>query len=317
MDLTNLLNEQAPVAEPTPQYSKEEYAAKKKAEREALWEQVDTLADGVFESGESLRGFLDFTAGCNHQRTANLLLLYGQNPAITQARTFDGWKRAGRSIRTGEEGYTAIVGQEYEREDGRRAAGYNIGKMFDISQTRGRPVPEPERYEPEELVAAVVQNSPVGIQISGKLPEKIQAQYVPAQRTIFVRNGMDAATTFCSIAREQAHASFAKDGGYRRGAFAAQSYCATYVLAKKYGLDVSGFSFDRVVDACAGLEPQEKRQFLSDVKVAAYTVSRQMEQNLRESQKELSGGEYDIAIPASAEPAGKTKGKAAKAPERA
>lgn len=313
MDLTKFLDPQMPEQETAPAYSKEEYAAMKKAEREALWQRADELADSVFQDSDSLRGFLDFIANCNHQRTANLLLLYSQNPAITQARSFDGWKRAGRSIRTGEEGYTAFVGQEYTREDGRRASGTNVGKMFDVLQTRGRPLPEPEQYGPDELVAAVVQNSPVGIQISDQLPENIQAQYVPAQRTIFVRNGMDAATTFCSIAREQAHACFARDHGYRRGAFAAQSYCATYVLARKYGLDTSGFNFDRVVSACEGVEPQEKRRFLSDVKAAAYTVSRQMEQNLRQQQTEIDGSEYDIAMPA-AETMPKTK--ASKAQER-
>ena len=64
------------------------------------------------------------------------------NADITDARTFQQWKDAGRHIRTGEEGYTAIVGQVYEN-NGRKASGYNIGKVFDITQTRGRPVPPP------------------------------------------------------------------------------------------------------------------------------------------------------------------------------
>ena len=39
MDLNKYLNNAAP---PESQYSKEEYAAMKKAEREAVWAQVDT-----------------------------------------------------------------------------------------------------------------------------------------------------------------------------------------------------------------------------------------------------------------------------------
>ena len=73
---------------------------------------------------------------------------------------------------------------------------------------------------------------------------------------------MDAQTTFLAIAREQAAASYdIHDGRFSRAAYSAQSYCAAYVAAKKYGLDVRSFSFDRVCQMCSGLEPQEQRRF--------------------------------------------------------
>ena len=42
-----------------------------------------------------------------------------------------------------------------------------------------------------ELIAASIESSPVPIQSSDSLPDGIQAQYVPKNRTIYVRNGMD------------------------------------------------------------------------------------------------------------------------------
>ena len=54
----------------------------------------------------------------------------------------------------------------------------------------------------------MIENSPVPLVISDQLPQGVQAQYVPRQRTIFVRNGMDETATICAIAREQAHAGF-------------------------------------------------------------------------------------------------------------
>jgi hypothetical protein len=89
--------------------------------------------------------------------------------------------------------------------------------------------------------------------------------------------------TFLAIAREQAAASYdIHDGRFSRAAYSAQSYCAAYVAAKKYGLDVRSFSFDRVCQMCSGLEPQEQRRFLSDVKQAAYTVERTVRRGLNE-----------------------------------
>ena len=189
MDLNKYLNNAAPSE---PQYSKEEYAAMKKTEREAVWVQVDARMGEVLADASTLQGFLDFMSQCRNS-LPNQLLLSGQNADITDARTFQQWKDDGRHIRTGEEGYTAIVGQVYEN-NGRKASGYNIGKVFDITQTRGRPVPPPAEYQVDELIAASIENSSVPIQISDSLPDGIQAQYVPKNRTIYVRNGIDAGT---------------------------------------------------------------------------------------------------------------------------
>ncbi|WP_418540633.1 ArdC family protein [Hominenteromicrobium sp.] len=162
----------------------------KQAEREEVWSRVSAQAESVFKDDDSLRGFLHFMADCTPQKTSNLLLLYAQNPEITHPRTFDKWKEAGRSIRSGEKGYTFYADQEYTKEDGTRGIGSTITKAYDIAQTRGpQPLP-PQQHLPEEVIAAMIENSPVPLVISDQLPQGVQAQYVPRQRTIFVRNGM-------------------------------------------------------------------------------------------------------------------------------
>ena len=296
-----------------PQLSKEEYAAMKQAEREEVWSRVNAQADSVFKDDESMKGFLNFMANCTPQSTRNLLILYEQNPEITHPRTFDKWKEAGRSIRSGEKGYTFFAEQEYEK-DGSKANGYTITKAYDISQTRGpQPLP-PQKYLPEEIIAAMVEQSPVQLAISDQLPQGVQAQYVPKQRTIFVRNGMDETATICAIAREQAHASFdAVGSGYYRQAYAAQAYCAAYVAAQKFGLDTSVFQFDKVCHSCAQLTPEEKRGFLGDIKRAAYAINRDIQRSFRDLEQTIQPDEFSVAAP---KPAKASKAKAEKEPER-
>lgn len=226
----------------------------------------------------------------------NQLLLSGQNADITDARTFQQWKDAGRHIRTGEEGYTAIVGQVYEN-NGRKASGYNIGKVFDITQTRGRPIPPPAEYQVDELIAATIESSPVAIQISDSLPDGIQAQYVPKNRTIYVRNGMDAGTTLCAIIRECAQADFHKDYTYNRQAYAAPSYCAAYMVAHRYGLDTAAFNFDRVVALYGKLDAVQQKGFLSDVNAVGGGLLRRLGRTLAVQTRELLAAEYAVAVP--------------------
>ena len=286
----------------------------KQAEREEAWSRVNAQAELVFRDGESMKGFLNFMANCTPQSTRNLLILYEQNHEITHPRTFDKWKEVGRSIRSGEKGYTFFAEQEYTKEDGTIANGYTITKAYDISQTRGPQPLLPQKHLPEEIIAAMVENSPVPLAISDQLPQGVQAQYVPKQHTIFVRNGMDETATICAIAREQAHANFdAVGSGYYRQAYAAQAYCAAYVAAQKFGLDTSVFQFDKVCHSCAQLTPEEKRGFISDVKRAAYSINRDVQRSFRDLEQAIQPDEFSVAAP---KPAKASKAQAEKEPER-
>lgn len=160
----------------------------------------------------------------------------------------------------------------------------------------------------------MVEQSPVQLAISDQLPQGVQAQYVPKQHTIFVRNGMDETTTICAIAREQAHASFDTVGsGYYRQAYAAQSYCAAYVVAQRCGLDTSAFRFDKVCESCAQMTPEEKRGFISDVKRAAYSIGRDMQRSFRNLEQAVQPDEFSVETQ---KPAKAPKSKPEKETER-
>ena len=105
MDLTDMISggtEEQQI--PEQKLTKEEYAAKKQQEREEVWAEVDSQAQGVFQDGEKLKGFLDFMAECNTQRTPNLLLIYGQHPDFKVVRSYERWREEHRSVKAGEHG---------------------------------------------------------------------------------------------------------------------------------------------------------------------------------------------------------------------
>ena len=292
MDLNKYLNK---AALPETQYSKEEYAAMKKTEREAVWVQVDARMGEVLADAPTLQGFLDFMSQCRNS-LPNQLLLSGQNADITDARTFQQWKDAGRHIRTGEEGYTAIVGQVYEN-NGRKASGYNIGKVFDITQTRGRPVPPPANYQVDELVAAAIESSPVPIQISDSLPDGIQAQYVILVKICLCALPNDGAQRRACIHAVADINRAVLGNTYNRQAYAAPSYCAAYMVAHRYGLDTAAFNFDRVVALYGNLGKEQQRGFLTDVNIVGGGLLRSLSRTLAVQSREPHTAEYAVAVP--------------------
>lgn len=298
MDLAQYLSNGAEgSADAGGQLSKEEYAALKKQEREEVWAEIDAKAQDVFRDGESLKGFLNFMARCRPQKAANLLLLYSQNPEIRQVKTFDSWKREHKALKAGVHGYTFLADQTYEK-NGESRQGYTICKAYDISQIRTK---QPEEQAPkpmEELMAALLKDTDTRIRIADNLPEHVQAQYIPGQRTIFVRNGMSGETTFHAINRELACAALdAHDGTYSRAVIAPQAFCTAYVIAQKYGVDTASFRFDKVCETQAhgNKEPQELRNFISDVKNSAYRIARHMDRNLGETEQEFAADEFAVS----------------------
>ena len=269
MDLTDMISggtEEQQI--PEQKLTKEEYAAKKQQEREEVWAEVDSQAQGVFQDGEKLKGFLDFMAECNTQRTPNLLLIYGQHPDFKVVRSYERWREEHRSVKAGEHGITYMISTEYEK-DGEMRRGYTIGKGFDISQMTGKPLEERPQRSLTELVGAVLKDQSVRVQIEDNLPDKVQAQYNPRYRTIYIRNGMSEVTTFHALNRELACAAMDQHTGtYSRQKVSAQAYCAAYVIAKRYGVDVTGFNLEYIAqrNECGKKDPQELRDFLNDDK---------------------------------------------------
>lgn len=290
MDLTGMIQNPVEDQNSEQKLSKEEYAALKKQEREETWMQIDGQSQSVFKDGASLQKFLDFMTGqYNMPKVPNLLLLYSQNPEVKLVKSFDEWKHDRRSLRTGVHGYTYIIDTKYEK-DGEMRSGYAISKGYDITQTKGRPLEERPQRDIHTLLEAVLKNQNIRLQIADNLPDKIQAQYIPNQRTIYIRNGMSEITTFHAINRELACAALDQhDGNYARNRVNAQAFCATYILGKRYGVDVSGFDLEKVagIQEHGQKDPQELRLFLNDVRTAAYGIRGHIERNLREPEQQF------------------------------
>lgn len=298
MDLSKYLQNEAETPVDTGgQLSKEEYAALKKQEREEVWGEIDSKAQDIFKDSDSLKGFLDFMAQCKPQRTPNLLLLYSQNPEIRQVKTFEKWKEEHKTVKAGVHGYTFMAENRYEK-DGEIRQGYKICKAYDISQIRTK---QPETEEPkpmDTLMGALLTDTDTRILVADHLPENVQAQYIPRQRTIYVRNGMSEIMTFHAINRELACASLdRRDGTYNRAEVSPQAFCTAYVVAQKYGVDTAGFQFDMVCEKMeyGTKDPKELRDFVHEIKSAAYSIEKHIDRNLGGPEQEFIADEFAVS----------------------
>ncbi len=127
-----------------PRLSPEEYAAKKKAEKEAIYQLLDNTALEVVQSPEKFKAYLDVQSRMDRYTANNALLMYKQFPQASQIKEFDDWAAEGVKVNKGSKTFIILDPYEYTKKDGTIGIDFNLKRVLDVSQTNGkRPPPRP------------------------------------------------------------------------------------------------------------------------------------------------------------------------------
>lgn len=264
-------------------FDKDAWAERKQAERQAVYDPADATAADVCADGAKFQAYLDTQARFDRYSVTNVLLIMAQMPTATQIKDFDGWKAAGASIKRQQKGFSILEpGNEYRREDGTIGTSYKVKKVFDISQTTARVKIQPAVSTDERtLLKALIYHPPVPIQTVDELLGDAGALYDHEQQVIFVRRGMGAEDIFRSVSMELAHAEIAAtDGSYIRDDNAFSAYCVSYLLCKKYGVDVGGYDFSTLPYFFREGDTQFQRAVLTEIRDTAANISARMSRAL-------------------------------------
>ena len=266
-----------------PQLTKEEYAAKKKAERDSLYALADEMAQEVMRDGEAFRGFLDVQARFDRYSATNALLIYAQNDEATRLRDFDGWKERGIYVRKNETGISILeAGDSYVTEDGRTGYYYNVKKVFDISQTDAKRQRQRQvHYDDRLLLSALIAKRPVPIEMAENVPNG--AAYDYDRRTVIVQRGMDGQDLFRCVSLAMARAELDQTEHADPQADAFRGYCVSYMLCRKYGVDARGYDFSRLPESLRDADSQTIRSELTDIRDTLQTMTGRMERALEQS----------------------------------
>jgi hypothetical protein len=277
-DFDDLLNNSP--EEEEHEYSKEEYAERKQTEREALYELSDSTALEVAADGGRFSRHLDVQARFDRYSAVNALLITAQMPEATRLGDYDYWEEKKGVVKSKSIISILEPGREYERGDGSVGVSYNAKKVFDISQIDTRKMKQTPAVNHDErrLLKALFSKYPMKITGVNELPDNRGAM-TDADGSILVRKGMGFSDTFRAAAFEMACAEVSAG----RELSAGQEFCAysaTYLLCRKYGVDTRSFSFDPTPDMFAGMDAQEIKGELSQIRDAAENIGRRMSREL-------------------------------------
>ena len=275
-----------------PKLSKEEYAEKKKAEKERVYQMVDDTAMQIVNDPEKFRAFLDTQSRMDRYSAANALLIFNQLPEATQLKDFDDWGKDNVKIVKGAKSISILEPVEYTRQDGSTGISYNVKKMFDVSQTNGRQTPAVSaNRDPKALITTMLDACPVEVEATNELPyPNMAAFYNNEKQTLYVkRNVGDSVAVAQCVAQELGHAQLSINSDtYSRRDMGFQAVCIGYMICKKYGVDTQNFAIDRIPESLKEKEPKEIRAELSKTRNAMSEINSRISEELYRKKQERS-----------------------------
>ena len=214
------------------------FMADKPTNRERLQEITAGIEQGIkelFESEKYMR-YLSVMSKFHRYSVNNTMLIYMQRPDATLVAGFNKWKNQfERHVKKGEHGITIIAPTPYKKKieemkrdpdtqapildaDGKAIMEekeieipmFRPVKVFDVSQTDGKPLPElasslsgtVPHYE--AFMEALRRSAPVPIEFEA-MAENMDGYFSPEQQRIAIRKGMSEVQTVSAAVHETAH----------------------------------------------------------------------------------------------------------------
>ena len=311
----------------TPQ-QRSEYKAEKREEMQNLFKKIDDGVKAVFESErykECLRymsKFTNYSAGnciliMLQKPDASLVAAFGKWKEL--GRTVNKGEKgiailAPMTFKTKElreQPVTDSKGQQIINSDGSEkkekveieetSIGFKKVYVFDVSQTSGEPVPEfanelNEDIEPEHVDAVLnsvrnVTGIPVDVEnISGGA----KGFYSYGEQRIVIKEGLSGAQAVKTAIHECAHALLhdpdkkLPTANTTRSDKEVQAESVAYIVASRYGLDTSEYSFPYIASWSEGKPLEQLSHFLNEIQETARTICNAIDSELQAITEEES-----------------------------
>ena len=306
------------------------------AEKQPIKEQIKKLTDQIeagikalFQSGdlEKYQAYLRTMSHFHHYSVNNQMLIFSQCPHATLVAGYQKWQNQfSRHVLRGEKGISILAPTPYkikvEKEkldpdtklplldaDGNTITEekevqipmFRPVKVFDVSQTDGKPLPERvqspiaeltgnvEHYE--AFMEALRRVSPVPIEMK-PLSNDLDGFFSPSKQSITLRDGMSEVQTVCAAVHEIAHSKlhdYAKQPNSQPKDSSTEEIEAesiAYTVCAYFGIETSANSFGYVATWSKDKDLKAFKDSLDTIRKTSSDLISGVEQQFKEICKE-------------------------------
>ena len=227
--------------------------------------------------------FLSINAAMYAYSQNNQERIFEQSPNASVVLSKTKWRELGRYPQQGAQG---IYVTAPEMIDGKHTGNYIDAKVYDISETYGRNIPQRDvvlRDDGAEMASEIkrlTDTAPVPVEIRDDIAT--DSFYSPNDKKIYLRSDISDSERYIGLIRETQYANAHQKQGqtYDRANTRFMAESVAYSMAAKYGLDTQEFRFDCIPDAINGLDGKDVSELIDPVALTARNEIKKAEKSL-------------------------------------
>lgn len=268
---------------------KQQRTESRRAEREQLSQMRDGALMAITTNPDLYARFLVLQADNIGLSAGNIALALSQMVEPTKIGTTDFWHKQGRYVMDEEMNKGAAVFVPPRNQNFR---GYLMGSYYDVSQTTGRPMKEPEPLAEgsdrmNAAFAALLDTAPVGFIENTGL--EVPVRYNERECILEINTEYSTGQVFAALATEISFARLHDRGmnrDYDRGAFQLNAESVGFMVCRRFGVDCPVPDASGVQQFYSYYSPDDRGKSLDFMRQTARNMGDTVERGIQPRQQE-------------------------------
>lgn len=247
--------------------------------RNEIYKKIDDMSIKISKDGQYFKKYLNVLSRFEKYSVGNcLLILEAQSNAI-QIKGKQDWKDIGYDTI---QNANAITILEPKKVDGR--VYYNPKEEYDISQTNA-PIPQEKTFTDREILLALFNECDAKREVVDILPNGNKgAEYVENENKLYMCRGLKSDYLLKTVIQEISRIEMKGIENNEMKEF--KTYCVSYMICKKYGLDTSQFDFSELPKAFVNENKGKAiRLEMDDIRINFATVNAKVANYFEQEEK--------------------------------
>ena len=268
-------------------YNKNNNWKEQNQKRNEAYKKIDNMSLKISKDGNMFTQYLNILNRFEKYSVGNCMLILEAEPNAIQIKEKQDWIDRGYEITQPEKSMTIL---EPNKVNGKIY--YNPKEEYDISRTNA-PIPEETEYTDRDLLLALFKDCKAEREVVDVLPNGEKgAEYVESENKLYMCRGLKSDYLLKTIIQEFARMEMQDIKNSEMKEF--KTYCISYMICKKYGLETSQFDFSNLPNELANKEKgKDIRVELDDIRKNFITVNSKIADYFEQEEKSRKNKEKE------------------------
>ncbi len=223
-------------------YNKQNNWKEQNRKRNEAYKKMDDMSFKILKDGNMFMQYLNVLSRFEKYSVGNCLIILEATPNAIQIKEKQDWLDKGYNTIENAKKMTIL---EPKKVDGK--VYYNPKDEYDISQTNA-PIPEEKNYTNREMLLAlfdICDKEQIKKEVVDVLPNGNKGtEYIKSENKLYMCRGLKPEYLIKTVIQEIAKVETKDIENSEMKEF--KTYCISYMICKKYGLDISKFDFSNL-----------------------------------------------------------------------